>query len=832
MDNKEKIDQLNNNLHNLLKKQDEFSNELKQLQLEIESLKASALQNDLLDVHLQLSKELELKNIDDDIKTPISTEIALENDLIQAQVFEIQTPAEISSNTESVLLQEEELKSGNYKQTEEKQRTYSLFDKPKDDDTRNAKHFGIARSNMEKFIGENLINKIGIIIIIIGIGIGSKYAIDHNMVSPLSRIIMGYLVGLGLFIAAVKLKSKYKNFSAVLLSGAMASMYLISFTAFSVYGLFSREIAFILMLIFTVFTVIASINYDKPIIAHIGMLGAYAVPFLLSTNSGKAEILFSYIALINIGILYISFKKNWQSLYYSAFFLTFFMFSIWYMADFKNPARFTIASIFLIIDFVSFYAMFIANSLHSVNKNKQIQILFMLINAVLFYSLGYSIIDSYQIGFDYLGIFTIFNAIIHFAVSYVLYKNKEADKNVFQFTNGLVIIFITLAVPVQLDGTWVPILWIAESALLFWFAKSKSIILFEQLFYPLLILAVSFLVFDWIDGYKISDKIDLALYQYPILNIKFLSSIVFFGILGFINVTQLKHKYDTSENEMLISLRYLFKYLVPVLLIVLAYTAFQMEIADYWDQLIRNSHFTIRTESESNLFKNENFVIFKFVFMLNFTMLFTAILSLIDFYEVKSQILSTANLILNGLSIAMFLTIGIYLFSILQDNYIKQTYAEYYVTGNFNIIIRYISYLFLALSLFIMYKYIKREEYAGQYNNIFDFLLHISILCILSSEFVHLMNIMQTGKSFKLGLSIIWGVYSFILVVLGIWKQKKHLRIGAFLLFGFTLIKLFMYDIAHLNTIFKTIVFLSLGLLLLTISFLYNKYKNEIKDDE
>lgn len=47
-------------------------------------------------------------------------------------------------------------------------------------------------------------------------------------------------------------------------------------------------------------------------------------------------------------------------------------------------------------------------------------------------------------------------------------------------------------------------------------------------------------------------------------------------------------------------------------------------------------------------------------------------------------------------------------------------------------------------------------------------------------------------------------------------------------LFAITLIKLFFYDIAHLNTISKTIVFVSLGILLLIISFLYNKNKNKI----
>ena len=68
-------------------------------------------------------------------------------------------------------------------------------------------------------------------------------------------------------------------------------------------------------------------------------------------------------------------------------------------------------------------------------------------------------------------------------------------------------------------------------------------------------------------------------------------------------------------------------------------------------------------------------------------------------------------------------------------------------------------------------------------------------------------------------------LYSLVLVGIGIWKKKKHLRIAAMALFGLTLGKLFLYDIIHLNTIAKTIVMVSLGILLLIFSFMYNKFQ-------
>jgi len=81
---------------------------------------------------------------------------------------------------------------------------------------------------------------------------------------------------------------------------------------------------------------------------------------------------------------------------------------------------------------------------------------------------------------------------------------------------------------------------------------------------------------------------------------------------------------------------------------------------------------------------------------------------------------------------------------------------------------------------------------------------------------------------YKHGLSILWGVFSLIFIVYGIWKKKSHIRISAIVLLGATLIKLFFYDLTNLKTIPKTIVFISIGILFLVISFLYNKYKNLI----
>ena len=84
-------------------------------------------------------------------------------------------------------------------------------EKPIPQDTQVTKVSQLKTSNLEKFIGENLINKMGVIIIIIGVAIGAKYSIEHDLISPLTRVILGYLVGLGLLGFGMKLKKKYEK---------------------------------------------------------------------------------------------------------------------------------------------------------------------------------------------------------------------------------------------------------------------------------------------------------------------------------------------------------------------------------------------------------------------------------------------------------------------------------------------------------------------------------------------------------------------------------------------------------------------------------------------
>jgi uncharacterized membrane protein len=66
--------------------------------------------------------------------------------------------------------------------------------------------------------------------------------------------------------------------------------------------------------LFTTYTVVEAIRYDRQEIAILGLIGAYGIPFLISPNRGNPQLLFLYMAIINTGIVVLSIRRNWISM--------------------------------------------------------------------------------------------------------------------------------------------------------------------------------------------------------------------------------------------------------------------------------------------------------------------------------------------------------------------------------------------------------------------------------------------------------------------------------------------------------------------------------------
>lgn len=677
----------------------------------------------------------------------------------------------------------------------------------------------IPQGGLEEFIGGNLVSKIGIVILVIGVGIGAKYAIDNELISPLTRIVLGYGLGAVLLGLAFRLRSEYQNFSAVLLSGAMAILYFITFAAYDFYALIPQLVAFGLMLVFTAFTVAAAISYDRVVIAHIGLVGAYAVPVLLSDGSGKVLIFFSYISLINIGILVVAFKKYWRSLYYAAFLISWSIYLSWFALDYRYEKHFTIAFVFASLFFLTFYAIFLAYKLLKQEKFALRDVLSMLSNSFFFYGTGIALLRHYPSGEQLFGLFTVGNAVIHFLVSALIYRQKLGDRNLFYFTSGLVLVFITITIPVQLDGQWVTLLWAGEAAVLFWVGRSKQVVAYEKLAYPLVFLAFFSLLQDWEAVYYRSPPVLEAFF-----NLQLVSTILFTLAFGF--MTFISTRYESSTANKFIALLY---YAIPLFFLFGLYSILNNEIYLYWE----SQYWNTLVEGSSISTFNPDIPRFSVLWRLLYSALFLAGLAFANTRKFRHVGLGRLQFILTALVLLWFYGEGFRAMVSLQSSYNSPPFPELFEVGIMHILIRYMVFAALSTMIVMTYPYLSlfTEKRTAV---IFDLVFHLTILVILSSELLNWTSMATADNQpyYRIGLSILWGAYALLVVALGIWKKHKHLRISAIALLGATLVKLFFYDISQLSGGVKTVVFVVLGALFLLISFLYNRYKDLITGSE
>lgn len=354
--------------------------------------------------------------------------------------------------------------------------------------------------DLEKFVGENLISKLGILILLVGVAIGGHYAIANDLISPTLRIVLGYVVAFVLQGFAFKLKKDYKPFSAVLSSGSLAIMYFMTYFAYGFYGLISMPFAFVLMMLITVCTVYSAWWYNMQIIAIIGQVGAYVIPFLVSSGNGNIYVLLTYVALINLGVMVVSIKKYWRMLFGFSFVSTWGLVMVVYASkhlSFLQTADSVKMLAFVLVFFVLFYATFLANKLVNNRVFSQFDVYFLLVNSFVFYGLGFRLLAHPETLQAYHGVFTLCNALLHLGVVVVISKRKLFDDALRMLIMGLVVLFITLAILVWFSGHWITMFWMLEAAVLFTVARTKQVAFYERLAYPLFIFALLSLFADW-----------------------------------------------------------------------------------------------------------------------------------------------------------------------------------------------------------------------------------------------------------------------------------------------------------------------------------------------
>lgn len=669
----------------------------------------------------------------------------------------------------------------------------------------------LAAELMEARIGGTWLNRIGIVAFIFGLGFFLKYSFDNNWIGPTGRVIIGILAGLGLLAGGEKTQRKgLKIFAQGLTGGGIAALYFAIFAAFSFYHLMGQTAAFGIMILITATAVLLAVRYDSYATAVLGIIGGFLTPFFLSTGVPNEVGLFSYIALLDCGILALAYFKKWRSINVISFVLTLLILVIWVAGPYSEEAVWT-NQVFYSVFFAIFACLAIFyNVVHRI-KTQSDDLFLIIANGSAFFLLSYLNLSPH---YDrYIGFLPFTMALIYFIIGYLAWLRNKEDRFLVLSLWGISVVFLTITMPLQLHGKWITIAWAVEAVVLLWLGCHNRSHSTRMSGLGVMGIALFRLFYD--------SRIYLDFYYYPpakpfwpVVNIHMLPFAACIAGVFAISYLYYRHREAVQEDEK----TWWQGFLVVGTVLTGAYLSLEtFYFCGQWKTALFGQTFPVD--------ETRALTIGVIWFVVGMVLTWLA-----------SRNTSWGSLVVGLISFAAGVMLvfgpgaGIYFNSDLSYWPVVSWHSIPYFIG-------------IAAALYIARKALRLDNQSDFEDAIpitAAIVANLMALAYLSLEvfgFYHswgeqLALGVNISNAIQMTLSVIWTVYAIGLVVAGfIWKNRP-LRFMAIVIFAITILKVFLFDLANLDTIYRIISFIVLGGLLVVVSYLYQRYKDRIFGQE
>src|SRR5579864_5169607 len=421
-------------------------------------------------------------------------------------------------------------------------------------------------TDLEKKIGQYWLNRIGIIAMLVGVSYFLKFAFENNWIGPGGRIVIGLLAGIGLVLWSERFRAHgYATFSYSLKAVGIGTLYLSLWGGFQVYHLIPAAAAFVAMLIVTASTLALSLSQNAELLASFALVGGFATPVLLSSGQNHEVVLFSYVFLLDAAILVMAIFKPWRRLLWGSFAGTLILYFGWYNEYYSQDQRAltvffaaSFAALFAVIPLVTRYEQSTRFPGPSVTLT-----LLPLCNAAAFFLALYVMYERETTTLTW---FALALAAVYLGISGA-FKRKFPGQDT-KFINllhiAIAIAFITIAIPLKLEGQWITIGWLVESAVLLWISVKTRTDFLRYLAVTTLSLGIIRLLF--FDQFQTETLLFNARFATYVVAIAILAGIALFG------------ERHASDDEMI------FIRVAVVSLNLLALIALTLETSDYFNR--------------------------------------------------------------------------------------------------------------------------------------------------------------------------------------------------------------------------------------------------------
>ena len=318
--------------------------------------------------------------------------------------------------------------------------------------------------------------RIGVITLLFGIGFFLKYSIDNGYLGPAARVGLTVITGLGMLVGGTRLLGRrYHALGQGLLGGGLAALYFAVFAAHQMFDLVDAGPAFALMVLVTVLAGGIAIVFDSMLVAILGIIGGYATPFMLESAPTSLTPLFTYLLILGCGVLGLCFRKNWPLVNMLAFVGTWgLVIPAIQRTGLYSPEQFWDVFPFLVGYFVLFStATFLFKIVRGV-KADLFDLLALFLNAAVFFTVGGRMIDqayAATYGRQPVALLAVAMAAFYAAHVWIVLARRIVDRELVVSFLGLASFFVTITMPLVLSRQWVTASWAIQAVIMLWMAE-------------------------------------------------------------------------------------------------------------------------------------------------------------------------------------------------------------------------------------------------------------------------------------------------------------------------------------------------------------------------
>lgn len=367
------------------------------------------------------------------------------------------------------------------------------------------------KNNWERFVGLNLLNRVGILLIIVGVITASQYT--YLKLPDMLKGIMMFVLGGGMLVTGEFLNRKKSNiFSLGISAGGIAVLYVALTTSYFGLRILDMYPAIALCLLITVGAFVLSNRYNSQTIAAFALIGGYLPMFSIDGNITMVYAAMIYFGTLNLLALSVSFSKKWRIAAFIGLFLnipgTFYICMNLHYNNLSTLEK-TVTILYVTFAFLIYTLIPIVSTYRTKVKFRRSDIVLLGVNTFFSSLLMYGVFYSFDLE-DYNGALAII-----FAVTYLLlgrfieskFKEDGQNTDVLFYLTGLA--FVVLIIPFQFGRTWLSLGWLAEGVLLAAYGILNNERIFKRVGFIINLLCLcAFILFDcpWPENYLFAYK--------------------------------------------------------------------------------------------------------------------------------------------------------------------------------------------------------------------------------------------------------------------------------------------------------------------------------------